>query len=189
MSVPIHLRNTPQEHGRAEIIDHAFLISYLAKWYKPNLYVEYGVRGADCIYQVLPYCKKVWGVDIAPSYYRHPDFEFFQMSTREFKGVLETRKPVIDMAFIDACHKSEVVLQDFDDLFPYVIEDGLIFLHDTYPMSREYTSPDYCNDCWRVPNALKNKYQGRIEILTLPVQPGLTMVKKLRQTPLEWMTE
>ena len=190
MSVPIHLRNTPSEFQRLEIIDHPYIISYFAKWFKPDLYVEYGIRTGDCIKQVMPYCKKAWGVDSMHCSFSHPNYSFFNMDTRKFKtDILERDKPVIDMAFIDACHQSDVVVEDFDDLFPYIIEDGLIFLHDTYPMSEKYTQPEYCNDCWKVPNILKEKYGNTIEILTLPIMPGLTMVKKVRKEPLPWMKE
>lgn len=183
MALPIHLRNTPDEHHKLEIFDHPFMISYMAKWYKPNLYVEYGIRDGPVVSKILPYCKEVWGVDI--NFYQNddPKFKFYQMTTRDFAEVLKEKNPIIDMAFIDACHQSDVVVQDFDDLFPYMIDDGLIFLHDTYPMDEQYTNPMYCNDCWKTPSILKEKYGKEIDLLTIPIMPGLTMVRKCKKSP------
>ena len=164
-------------YGKLEIIDHPYIISYMAQWWKPNLYVEYGIRDGACVSRIIPHAKETWGVDIEPYSNSDPRFKFFQMTTRDFKKVLQERNPTIDMAFIDACHQCDVVLQDFDDLFPYMIPDGIIFLHDTYPIAEEFTVPNYCNDCWKVPGELKKKYGSKIELLTLPVMPGLTMVK------------
>lgn len=178
MSIPIHMRNNPQNTGKLEIIDHPFIISYFAKWYKPVLYVEYGVRSGTCLEQVLPYCDKVWGVDIEPYNNANEKLEFFQMDTKNFKKVLEQRKPSIDMAFIDACHQSDRVVADFDDLFPYITENGLVFLHDTYPIDKGYTAPFFCNDCYKTPDMIKDKYDKEIDILTIPIMPGLTVIRK-----------
>lgn len=186
-TIPIYLRNTPEEHKKLEIIDHPFIISYFAEWYKVNLYVEYGISTGACLKKVLPYCKKAWGVDLNPIPFHANNLEFFNMSTRDFKKVLISRNPVIDMAFIDACHQSDVVLQDFDDLFPYIIDDGLIFLHDTYPIDVKFTEPNYCNDCWKTPDLIRNKYGSAIDIITFPIMPGLTIVRKRGKVLLPWM--
>ncbi len=177
------------DYGRDEVLDHPNLIAYFAKWLKPNLFLEYGVREGETTRHISQYSKEVWGVDVVQTGYTHPNFTQFKMSTREFKKILDEKKPVVDMAFIDADHKFTSVIEDFNDIFPYVIEDGLIFLHDTYPNEERYTNPIKCNDCWKVPGVLEKLYGRSIELLTVPVQPGLTIIKKKRKIPLEWMRE
>lgn len=186
-SVPIHQRNHPSEFNRHEVFDHVAFISYMAMWYRPTLYVEYGIREGACVEAVMPHCREVWGIDTAIYRSRDPRFKFFHMTTREFAQTLVRSEPKIDMAFIDACHESEAVLQDFDDLFPWIIDDGMVFLHDTHPIAEEYTVPGLCSDCWKTPGVLKERYGDRVEVLTIPIMPGLTMVRKVRRVAAPWL--
>jgi predicted O-methyltransferase YrrM len=106
------------------------------------------------------------------------------MSTREFKTTfLDKLREPIDMAFIDADHTSTVAFQDFEDLFPHLIESGIIFMHDTYPCDKKFLISEYCGDAWRVPDMIKAKYGRECEVLTIPIQPGLTMVRKVTRRP------
>ena len=179
--VPIHLRNVPPP---METFDHASILQLFAKWIKPNLYVEFGVREGPVLVTVAPFCKKVHGIDINPINSgicnKFNQLTPFQMTTDNYVDLLNKIDPklIIDMAFIDAHHESTKVFKDFEGLFPYVIEDGFIFLHNTYPYDKCMTSPILCNDCYKVPDMIKNKYQDVCEIVTLPFNPGLTIVKK-----------
>jgi predicted O-methyltransferase YrrM len=177
METPIHLRNVPWP---AERFDHPQFIASIAKWYKPNLFVEYGTGHGIATKVYAPFCKKVLAVDL-----NHADVSyisnltFYKMTTREFKtNVLDKLTQTIDMAFIDADHKWEVAFQDFEDLFPKMTENGIIFIHDTYPCSEKWADPIFSSDSWIVPNKIKEKYSDRSDIFTIPVQPGLTMVRK-----------
>lgn len=176
-ALPIHLRNVPPP---METFDHSSMIMMLAKWIRPNLYVEFGVREGNNLMKVAPFCKKVHGIDISPMNVG-PDIETFQMTTDAYvEAVLNKSNPkiVIDMIFIDACHESTQVMKDFEGAFPYVIEDGFIILHDTYPYDEIMTQPNLCNDCYKVPILIKEKYGNMCELLTLPFNPGLTIIKK-----------
>lgn len=175
--LPIHRRNT----WPPEAFDHPQFIASLAKWYKPTLFVEYGLREGACTKVYAPFCKKIYGVDlqIDPSLVMIPNLHTFQMSTREFKSsVLDSLDEPIDMAFIDADHTSSVTFQDFEDLFPKMSENGIIFLHDTFPCEAKYMSPEYSGDSWKVPDLIKKKYGKICDVFTIPIQPGLTMVRK-----------
>ncbi len=180
----IHLRNVP--HGYpAVLFDHSEFIASIAKWYRPNLFVEYGVENGTATRIIAPHCKRLVGVDINPECNHDiPKFEFYNVSTREFKTLfLDKLKEPIDMAFIDAEHTSGAAFQDFEDLFPHLIESGIIFMHDTYPCAKEYLITGYCGDVWRVPDMIKAKYGRECEILTIPIQPGLTMIRKVTRLP------
>jgi len=174
---PIHLRN---KNKTAEYIPHAHIISVIAAGYRPNLFIEYGVSNGGATKVFSKYCGKVFGVDIVvPKNLDLPNFTFFHMTTREFKkNVLDTLDEDVEMAFIDADHKWEEAFQDFEDLFPHLIENGIIFIHDTFPCLKKWIDPRYCNDSWIVPHKIKEKYGHLCDVLTIPIQPGLTMVRK-----------
>lgn len=107
--------------------------------------------------------------------------EFYQMSTDDFStNVLPNLNVVVDMVFIDACHTEEQCTRDFENIFPYVAEDGLIFLHDTYPYNELFTSPSYCDTAYQSAWKIRNHdfYKYRSELITIPVNPGLTIVRK-----------
>jgi len=176
-SIPIEKRNQPWP---AEILDHPQFIASLAKWYRPNLFVEYGSANGDCTRVYAPFCKKVYGVDMTRQpLFAIPNLIFHKMSTREFKtSVLDKLTEPIDMAFIDADHKAEVAFQDFEDLFTHTIENGIIFLHDTFPCEAKWADPIFSGDSWKVPYMIKEKYGNVCDVFTIPIQPGLTMVRK-----------
>ena len=74
-------------------------------------------------------------------------------------------------------HKSEQVVIDFEYLYKYIKTGGFIFLHDTYPCMIENLKPSACNDCYLSPIIIKQKYP-LLEMLTLPINPGLTIIRK-----------
>lgn len=182
---PIHLRNVPWP---CEIFDHPQFIANIAKWYHPNLFVEYGTGNGDATRIYAPFCKKIYGVDLNRNLqFNIPNLTFFKLSTRDFKTlVLDGLTEPIEMAFIDADHKAEVAFQDFEDLFPHMIENGMIFMHDTFPCEQKWADPIFSGDSWRVPAMIKEKYSTVCDVLTIPVQPGLTVVRKYT-TPLDYM--
>ena len=117
MPIPIHLRNIPWP---MEIFDHPNFIASIAKFYKPNIFVEYGLSSCVATRVIHPHCIRYIGVDIEhhPSMDSIPNLEFYKMTTREFKTkILDDIDQPIEMAFIDADHHSEVAFQDFEDLF------------------------------------------------------------------------
>src|SRR3989304_4758478 len=178
MTTAIHLRNVPLP---PEIFNHSKFITFLAKYYRPEIFVEYGIRTGTATKEYAPYCKKIIGVDLQPINFYIPNLEFYQMSTQDFGKKILPKLPPIDMAFIDADHNSEVAFQDFEDLLTKMNENGIIFLHDTYPCSEEWTKPNYCEDSWKVPFKIKEKYSDICDVFTIPIQPGLTMVRVQRK--------
>ena len=80
--------------------------------------------------------------------------------------------------FIDADHKFESSLSDFELILPYVNEDGLIFIHDTYPASVKWTNPGFCGDSYKTAEFIRKNYYDKCEILTLPLHPGISIIRK-----------
>lgn len=89
------------------------------------------------------------------------------------------------MLFIDADHKKESVLKDFYNYFPFIKEDGIIFLHDGYPKNIEYTKDGYCSNCYEAIFEL-SKNTTDYEMVTIPLHPGLTICRK-RKKQIPWI--
>lgn len=183
---PLHLRNNPWN-----MFPHQDFIAFIAQYIKPEIFLEYGLSDCTTTSKTAPHCKRYIGVDIAHHSKMDliPNLEFHQKTTREFKVDFLDKNPElkIDIAFIDADHKFESAWEDFEDLWSYITDNGIIFLHDTYPTDPIFLSPHLCNDCYKTPYSIKAKYSDQCEILTLPFSPGLTMVRKLPKERPEWL--
>ncbi len=169
--------------------DHSATIAHFCELYQPRLFVEYGVAEGKTTRAISPHCEIIWGVDDGgvcdPNAHKNniPNLEAFKMKTDEFNAILKERKPVIDMAFIDADHCWTSAFRDFEHLWPYMRDNSIVFLHDTYPTSEKFLASWLCNDCYKTPDNIKNKYGGECEILTIPRNPGLTLVRKSVKLP------
>lgn len=175
---PLHLRNLPTDPRFNEVFDHVAFLSFMAKWIKPERYLELGVRGGQCFKSVSAYCKEAHGVDLHPiPYALLPGMVFHQCSTDAFFQALSPETQ-FDMVFVDADHSHEQSLKDFLNAARHVIEDGFIFLHDTYPYGEHLCVPEYCADAFKTPLYIKSQLGSEFEVVTLPFCPGLTIVKK-----------
>jgi predicted O-methyltransferase YrrM len=179
---PIHLRNVPPP---PEVFKHQDFLAFMARWIRPERYLELGVREGISLWAVAPYCRAAIGVDLSmslvnPNLPKLPQIRLLEMTTDAYFAQLSPNE-MFDMVFIDADHKAESVLKDFYNVAPHVINDGFIFLHDSYPCSEEMMAPYYCNDCWQATLHLKQNCIDDFEILTLPFNPGVTVIKKMKR--------
>jgi hypothetical protein len=153
----------------------------MLSWIKPECYIELGVREGVNFEVCAKHCKRAIGVDIIPP--KRPmksNMEYHQMTTDEYFSKLDPIT-VFDVVFIDADHSYEQSLIDFNNVKDRVIEDGFIFLHDTYPHDSKMFDPGMCNDVYKTALHIKTYFIDDFEILTLPFNPGVTMVKKIKR--------
>lgn len=91
--------------------------------------------------------------------------------------------PPIGLAFIDGEHHYEYVKRDFENIFRYLVDDGYIFLHDTYPYNEELVLGDYCADSYKMRQELER--DPRVDCFTfnrlVACNVGLTMIRKKPQ--------
>ena len=183
-----------------ETVNHTFIIEEIVKSYvsrkntdinvntSPLLYIEYGVRSGDNFNTICKLNKNGnnVGVDmkILPHLQTNTSVQLYEMMTDTFsETILPNLQP--DIAFIDADHNSSSVIKDFDYIFKHLKVGGYIILHDTYPCMPELLDPMGCSDCYKTPLYIKNKYLGGnttqpiLSILTLPLNPGVSIVQKL----------
>jgi len=161
----------------------AFLAD-LARRIRPQLYVEFGTYLGETIRAVGPHAGRAIGVDSnpqAPAWYEH-----YRMTTSKFALEILPTLPLVNLAFIDSDHDSRAAYADFLALKEHAALGGIIVLHDTYPSDMAQTAPGYCNDSYRVPAMIRAAFPD-IEILTLPIPPGITIVRNCRPGFVDWM--
>nr|QBK93376.1 MAG: methyltransferase domain protein [Pithovirus LCPAC404] len=191
--VPVSQRIVPPP---VETLDHPTAICLLAKELKGERekfryfelgikdekekfrYLELGVRNSPVIDKMKLIATETHGVDINDCGKGKFD-TFHQMTTdKYFEDSLFDDK--FDMIFVDACHNIENVIKDFNNAFCSIRSGGIILLHDTYPHSEAYINPRLCSTAYQVGPHIRDKYAKKnlVTYVTLPFQPGLTVVRK-----------
>jgi len=163
-------------------LDMIEFVKFFVQTLQPDNYLELGLY----LGETISYCKDFVkhnsiGVDISiPKHLK--GYSFYNMTTDEFFKQIEEKDiliPPLDMVFIDADHSHEQSLKDFNNVFPYVVDQGLIFLHDTFPKDKKHIQPGYCGDVYKT--AVQILDRKDCEIITLPVHPGLSIVRKRKE--------
>ena len=174
--IDLYLRNQPPP---TEVFDHTSFISFLADWIKPENYLELGVRGGKNFKLISSKSKNSVAVDLDPASFDLPENARFYLGSSDnfFNSLSPDEK--FDLIFIDADHSYSQSLKDFINCGKFLIEDGFIILHDTYPINEEYLDPNLCNDSYLTALYIKQKLSDDFESLTLPFHPVLTIVKKI----------
>ena len=169
---------------------HEDFIVHLASILQPAVYVELGLYQCELFNRIVPYAKKLIGIDTEQSAGTFMETvsgksEFFHGSTDDFAKVLAEKDITIDLLFIDANHSKESVMTDFRNYFPHVADQGIILFHDAYPKSNEYTKSGYCGDGWKAIDELARQAAG-YEMVTIPRHPGVAICRK-RTKQLPWI--
>lgn len=169
---------------------HEDIIVSFANVLKPKTYVELGVYQCSLVNKLIPHVSgDLYAVDIKEEaglfLKKNKKAHFFKGTTDSFVETLKKNNITIDMLFIDADHRKESVLSDFRNYFPFVKEDGIIFLHDGYPKNRMQTEDGYCSNCWEAIAEL-GKHTETYEMMTIPLHPGLTICRK-RTKQIPWI--
>ena len=174
--------------GSPLIMNHTDIITGIAKQMDLNVYIEFGYAGGENFDEMVKYCKEAHVVDIEiRSPRKHENAAYHTMKTDDFSENILPKLGKIDMAFIDADHESGQVMRDFDNLFASLDDNGIIFMHDTYPLKFEFTRDINCSDSYRVPKMIREKYGDKVEMVTIPISPGLTIIRKVHE--LDFMKE
>jgi len=175
---PIHLRNIPPPF---ETFNHVEFFNFIFSWLKPERYLELGVRDGKNFKQVSKYCKEAIAVDIQnPIFSLDQNMSYHTMLTDEYFAQLN-KDVLFDAIFIDADHSYQQSLKDFLNVKDRIIEDGFVFFHDTYPYDYSMTVSTLSSDCYKTILYIKQNFIDEFEILTLPFNPGVTIVKKMKR--------
>lgn len=173
------------------------LMKFFIEMYEPDVYVEIGVEAGYTFNQISPLVKEAYAVDIRPMFKINQldNVKVCRMSSIDFaekwnKGRWGKDKK-IDLLFIDADHRRDAVLFDFNFLSRFVVPGtGLVLLHDTYPSSQNLLKDGWCSNAWEAAEEIfrnKNKYRDW-EIVTLPGPwAGLSILRNVSQGHLHWL--
>jgi hypothetical protein len=133
------------------------------------------------------YNRKIYHCDIAPDkilnpltvdgYLNKEQGVFFTIPSDDmFKEKLSP----IALGFIDGDHNYEQVKKDFYNLLPLLVDDGYIFLHDTYPPSEDYVNENRCGTVYKLRQEIEK--DNSLDCITLPrgtaMSVGITIVRK-----------
>lgn len=168
------------EHWHSEMIEH------IAAGLKPFLYVELGISHCMTLNRASAFAEMIYCCDVndkKDSISHKGKTKFFKESTDEFfkRWENEIRLP-IDMIFIDADHSEATVYRDATNFYNWLRPDsGIMLLHDTWPPVKDLIIPSRCGDGFKAVRKIKEKLSDRdfeAEIVTLPAQYGLTIIRK-----------
>jgi len=170
----IYLRNEwPHVHEHVEVIEH------IAKWLKPERYLEIGVFQGKCLNKIQTHAKECYAVDVN---FVRKNFDknvfLFQMTSDAFFNTIP-KDLKFDMVFIDGDHNKDQVYKDFMNVKDRIIDDGFVIFHDSYPINEAMLSPHLCENSWEAVRDIKAQFHAEWEILTLPFNPGLTLMKRM----------
>jgi len=192
-STPFYRRN-PEVSGRLSL-NHIELIEYYINLLKPKNFIELGVQFAEATRKIISYIpEKYIGVDMIRSQNiayietNYPNFQFHEMTTDAyFENLKRTNTNLhLEMGFIDACHSHEASYRDFLNLKEHMVNDGIIFFHDSYPVSEKWTDQGLCGDAYKTIEKIRLEHNKEFEIVTIPVNPGLSIARKVVKQ-LEWL--
>jgi cephalosporin hydroxylase len=171
------------------------LLLELIKLFEPTTYVEVGVQFGGTFNLISPHVNRAIAIDIidrSNDILLNKGVECYWMSSKDFVNSMLASKATprlsIDFLFIDANHEKSSVLSDFYSLSPFVKEDGLIFLHDTYPVCEELLNKNYSHNAWEAAKRIRFFNRRDFEIVTLPGPwAGLSIIRKTTPCRHGWM--
>ena len=156
---------------------HTNFLSLLAEIIQPINYLELGVGAGANVNEVKWHVKEITvGVDnnekafikgMKHGYYGDTDDFFKEKPFGDIK---------YDLIFIDANHNINFVKRDFYNSLKVLSDRGIIALHDTYPLNKKMTKDEHCGKGYLFIKELVNDRKD-LEVFTIPVHPGLTLVR------------
>jgi len=167
---------------------HINFILHLVSIIKPASYLEVGIFRCGLFNQVIPYVDSLVGLDVdsnAGTYMKaNSKCEFINSTSSDFfkQQIKLGRK--FDFIFIDGDHSKEAVEADFLGAFEVLNDNGIILLHDTYPLNIAATTRDRCDDGYQALDKL-SRLTDKWEMVTIPIHPGITLCRK-RIKQVDW---
>lgn len=168
---------------------HESMIKHLIILLKPKSYLELGLYQCELFNKLIPYCNSLVGVDIVEKsgnfMKKSNKVSFMNMTTDAYYLLAKSKNLKFDFIFIDADHSKESVYNDFNNYINLLSDQGIMCLHDSYPKNKLFTEPGYCGDGYKAIFELSKNTED-YEMVTIPIHPGLTIVRK-REKQINWI--
>ena len=100
------------------------------------------------------------------------------MSTDDLARQWAGHKTPIDLLYIDADHSHEQSRRDFENFSPYVRPNGLILMHDTFPLNEDFEQLHLSGTVYQTAQDIKREYRDEFEIMTIPYLCGVSLLRK-----------
>jgi predicted O-methyltransferase YrrM len=170
---------------------HPKVIQQIAAAQEVKSYLEVGIYRGETLRRLARHCEFVVGVDIdekaTKSIRPNERLEIFLGTVQEYSNSRNDDSLKFDLAFIDANHKVDYVIQDFDTVTKLVEKRGTILLHDTWPQSEDFADPKFCGDAYKAVDLLRKQY-GEWNFVTIQKHPGLTIAQRINTLP-SWVKQ
>ena len=155
---------------------HGPIIAAVAASYAKPTYIEIGVYRGDCLTEVAPVCGEAHGVDVS---FERLEFEvgaarLWKMSSDAFFERYDGPAP--DIVFVDGDHAYDQARRDVYNALEILADEGVLFMHDTWPVFRAATERMVCGGVHRIVEELHA--DESLEVATIRRWPGLTMVTR-----------
>jgi hypothetical protein len=155
------------------------LVRWIVKIQHAQTYLEIGVLFGDTFNEIRKIVPRAIGVDIKKrediSEVIIPECEFYEMISDRF---FEQFKEKADVIFIDADHRFEQLVKDFENSLKILNQGGTIIIHDTDPCEKERLVPTSCADSYKIIEHIHVNHP-ELDIVTFPVSVmGISVVRR-----------
>jgi hypothetical protein len=153
--------------------DRVDLINQIIKKKAVTNYLEIGVFGGECLFNVIAPKKVAVDPDFsfgvkhkAVNFFKNNNYRntYHEVTSDTF---FETNTQVFDLIFIDGLHTWQQLLIDIENSLKYISPTGIILMHDCLPISKweatpaksyddfkkvkpHEVSPLWCGDGWKI---------------------------------------
>lgn len=172
---------------------HEKFIDSITAVTRPKLALEIGIAEGRVTRILSRNCSEVIAIDVdEAACSRVSNLSNVRASLGDSESILKqlaAKQTLADFVFIDGDHRIERVMNDFRLAISILSDDGLIFLHDTFPRGREFVSEknEWCSNAYLAPERIRAEYPA-VSVITIPVHPGLTLVQRDTRQP-AWISD
>lgn len=140
-------------------------------------FLELGSYPGNSAAQHIQHMSRVVAVDIRMNNKLPSNVTFYCGTTDSF---FEQNNDMFDAIFIDADHNEAQVRIDFENSIKVLNRGGIIFFHDTDPITQRYIDPGLCNDSYKV---MKDLDTNKYNFINLPMtSEGLCILQRKHET-------
>lgn len=96
----------------------------------------------------------------------------------ELAELWEQHRQPIDLLYIDADYSYDQSISDFHRFSEWVVPNGLILMHDTFPLSETHEDLRYSGMVWKTVREIKRRHRDDFEVSTIPYLSGISIIRK-----------
>lgn len=164
-----------ERNGKLKL-NHIEVIEYFIRLIKPSNFLELGINSKDSIYTFINLIPGTYynvnnnniNEDILYIIQNNKNFNYFNCTNDDYFNYLNINNIdlKLDMAFITSKLETDLN-KDILNINKYLNDDGIIFIY-------------HLNSDYKIIETIKKYYNNEYEILNIPINPGLTILRKCK---------